>query len=104
MESRNKKLLRKLNESIEREGNFNADDRNLLAVIAMLIAIIALVLAFVYARQVFAEDFDAGKMQMECNETHCKVSKKDMQSVKKRYNDAVEELREKANCKTFSNT
>ena len=85
-------------------GKLNADDRNLIAVIAMLIAVIAIVLAFIYARQVFAEDFDAGKIQMECNETHCKVRKTDMQAVKKRYNAAVEELREKVNCKTFSDT
>ena len=87
-----------------RNEKLTADDRNLISVIAMLIAIIAIVLLFFYARQVMAEEFDASKIQDECNETHCKVLKTDMQAVKKRYNAAIEELSEKAHCKTFSKT
>ena len=35
-------------------GKLNADDRNLIAVLAMLIAVIAIVLVFLYARQLLA--------------------------------------------------
>ena len=104
-ETKTQKILKSINEEFDREkrvvGGMSKEERQVLAILVMAIAVIAIVATLVYTSIAHASAFE---MDVQCEGEVCTVAKKDIKALIKHNNAVTVELQKQMsrNCRSLS--